>query len=71
MWTPGATQALNLIANGFAAASDGLGGEAAAPFRLGAGDEIVVTELEHHANLIPWQQLAAAHGRHAALDRPE
>jgi cysteine desulfurase/selenocysteine lyase len=62
VWTPGATQALNLIANGFAAASDGLGGEAAARFRLSPGDEIVVTESEHHANLIPWQQLAARTG---------
>ena len=62
VWTPGATQALNLVANGFAAASAGLGGEAAAPFRLAAGDEIVVTELEHHANLIPWQQLALRTG---------
>ena len=62
VWTPGATQGLNLVANGFAAASDGLGGEAAAPFRLGPGDEIVVTEAEHHANLIPWQQLALRTG---------
>jgi len=62
VWTPGATQALNLVANGFAAASDGLGGSDAERFRLGAGDEIVVTESEHHANLIPWQQLAARTG---------
>lgn len=62
VWTPGATQALNLVANGFAAASDGLGGLEAAPFRLSLGDEIVVTEAEHHANLIPWQQLAARTG---------
>lgn len=62
VWTPGATQALNLVANGFAAASDGLGGADAERFRLGAGDEIVVTEAEHHANLIPWQQLAARTG---------
>ena len=31
-------------------------------FALGPGDEIVVTELEHHANLIPWQELAARTG---------
>ncbi|MCR6713510.1 MAG: SufS family cysteine desulfurase [Demequina sp.] len=62
VWTPGATQALNLVANGFAAATDGLGGSDAERFRLGAGDEIVVTESEHHANLIPWQQLAARTG---------
>jgi cysteine desulfurase/selenocysteine lyase len=62
VWTPGATQALNMVANGFAAATDGLGGSDAERFRLGAGDEIVVTESEHHANLIPWQQLAARTG---------
>jgi cysteine desulfurase/selenocysteine lyase len=31
-------------------------------FHLKAGDSIVVTEMEHHANLIPWQQLAARTG---------
>jgi len=62
VWAPGATAAVNLVANGFAAASDGLGGDEAAQFRLGEGDEIVITELEHHANLIPWQQLALRTG---------
>ena len=33
------------------------------------GDEIVVTEAEHHANLVPWQELARPHGRRPALDR--
>ncbi|WP_437386053.1 SufS family cysteine desulfurase [Plantibacter flavus] len=71
VWTSGATAALNLIAGSFGNASAGLGGGAAAPFRLGPGDEIVVTELEHHANLIPWQQLAARTGatlRHLPVD---
>lgn len=31
-------------------------------FVLAEGDEIVVTELEHHANLVPWQELAAKTG---------
>jgi cysteine desulfurase/selenocysteine lyase len=31
-------------------------------FALSSGDRIVVTEMEHHANLIPWQQLAARTG---------
>ena len=31
-------------------------------FRLGPGDEIVVTEMEHHANLIPWQELCRRTG---------
>ncbi|MFF5793541.1 SufS family cysteine desulfurase [Paeniglutamicibacter sp. NPDC012692] len=58
VWTSNATEALNLITYSFANASAGLGGEAARRFALGPGDEIVVTELEHHANLIPWQELA-------------
>ncbi len=71
VWTSGATAALNLIAGAIGNASAGLGGAAAARFRLGPGDEIVVTELEHHANLIPWQQLAARTGatlRHLPVD---
>ncbi|MFX8012261.1 aminotransferase class V-fold PLP-dependent enzyme, partial [Acinetobacter baumannii] len=31
---------------------------------VGAGDEIVVSHLEHHANIVPWQQLAARKGAH-------
>ncbi|SDK15359.1 cysteine desulfurase [Cryobacterium psychrotolerans] len=62
VWTSNATEAINLVAYSFSNASLGLGGEAAARFRLGAGDEIVVTEMEHHANLIPWQQLALRTG---------
>ncbi len=46
----GTTEALNLAAHTV--------GEA----RLGAGDTVVVTEMEHHANLVPWQQTARRHG---------
>jgi cysteine desulfurase/selenocysteine lyase len=31
-------------------------------FRIGPGDEIVVTEMEHHANLVPWQELCRRTG---------
>ncbi|WP_167139810.1 cysteine desulfurase [Diaminobutyricimonas sp. TR449] len=62
VWTANATEALNLIAYGISNASLGRGGDAAAAFRFGPGDEIVVTELEHHANLIPWQELARRTG---------
>ncbi|WP_404289688.1 SufS family cysteine desulfurase [Glutamicibacter arilaitensis] len=58
VWTSNATEALNLIAYSISNASLGRGGEASARFRIGAGDEILVTEIEHHANLIPWQELA-------------
>ncbi|MEO6200975.1 MAG: cysteine desulfurase [Cryobacterium sp.] len=62
VWTSNATEAVNLVAYSFSNASLGLGGSAASRFRLGSGDEIVVTEMEHHANLIPWQQLALRTG---------
>ncbi|MCU1524455.1 MAG: cysteine desulfurase [Microbacteriaceae bacterium] len=62
VWTSNATEALNLVAYSFSNASLGRGGADAERFRLGAGDEIVVTEMEHHANLVPWQELAARTG---------
>ncbi|WP_260310101.1 family 2A encapsulin nanocompartment cargo protein cysteine desulfurase [Variovorax atrisoli] len=46
----GTTEAINLVAESW-------GGQ-----HLGEGDEIVVSNLEHHANIVPWQQLAAAKG---------
>ncbi|MFI2489183.1 cysteine desulfurase [Promicromonospora kroppenstedtii] len=62
VWQPGATAAINVVAYAFSNATLGRGGEAAAPFRLAPGDEIVVTEAEHHANLVPWQELCARTG---------
>ena len=50
IFTKSATESLNMIAYS-------LGNPASAP-HISAGDEIVVSEMEHHANLIPWQQLA-------------
>jgi len=54
VWTRNATEGLNLVA--FALSQYGVGGADAGPYTLRAGDEVVVTELEHHANLVPWQQ---------------
>jgi len=62
VWTSNATEGLNLLAYAMSNATLGRGGAAAGRFALGAGDEIVVTEMEHHANLIPWQELAARTG---------
>ncbi len=62
VWTSGATAGLNLIAYSIGNASLGRGGKAADRLALAAGDEIVVTESEHHANLIPWQELASRTG---------
>ncbi|UJP11394.1 SufS family cysteine desulfurase [Microbacterium sp. KUDC0406] len=62
VWTSNATEAVNLVAYSLSNASAGRGGAEAERLRLGPGDEIVTTEMEHHANLIPWQELAARTG---------
>jgi cysteine desulfurase/selenocysteine lyase len=46
----GATEAINLVAHGWGRST------------LVAGDEIILSHLEHHANIVPWQQVAAATG---------
>lgn len=56
IFTKSATESLNAIAYSFSNSVKG------SRFHLEAGDEIVVTEMEHHANLIPWQQLAKRTG---------
>jgi len=50
IFTKSATESLNFLAYSF--------GNKNSKICLKAGDEIVVSEMEHHANLIPWQQLA-------------
>ncbi|HQX75508.1 MAG TPA: cysteine desulfurase [Thermoflexales bacterium] len=50
VFTRNATEALNLLAYSYA------------PNALKAGDEIILTELEHHANFVPWVTLAKQHG---------
>jgi cysteine desulfurase/selenocysteine lyase len=62
VWTSNATEGINLVAYAFSNASLGRGAPASSRFVLGPGDEIVTTEMEHHANLIPWQELAARTG---------
>lgn len=62
VWTMNATAGINLLAYAFSNASLGRGGNAARRFALDPNDEIVVTELEHHANFVPWQELAARTG---------
>ena len=62
VWTSNATEAINLVAYSLSNASHGHGGAEADRLRLREGDEIVTTEMEHHANLIPWQELAARTG---------
>lgn len=50
IFTRGTTTALNLVASSYG------------PANVGEGDEIVITQLEHHSNFIPWQQLAKRTG---------
>jgi len=50
IFTKGTTESINFVAATWAME------------QLGSGDEIVVTEMEHHANLIPWQQVAKKTG---------
>ena len=50
IFTRGTTEAINLVANSWARP------------RLGPGDEILITWLEHHANIVPWQMVCAATG---------
>ncbi|MEU0492976.1 cysteine desulfurase [Nocardiopsis changdeensis] len=60
VFTKNATEAVNLVAYamGNAATAD----EGLRRFQVGPGDEIVVTEMEHHANLVPWQELCRRTG---------
>ena len=62
VWISGATMGLNLLAYAIGNATVGRGAPASARFALRPGDEIVTTAIEHHANLIPWQELAARTG---------
>ncbi|TCL04461.1 cysteine desulfurase CsdA [Sodalis ligni] len=50
VWTRGATESLNLVAQSYARP------------RLRPGDEIIVSEAEHHANLVPWLMVAQQTG---------
>ena len=49
IWTRGTTEAINLVANGLAE-------------KLKPGDEIMLSQMEHHANIVPWQMLAERTG---------
>ncbi len=56
IFTKSATESINLLAYSFG------NSKASSTFALQPGDEIVVSEIEHHANLIPWQQLCQRTG---------
>lgn len=50
IWTRNTTEGINLVSNTWGKAN------------IGPGDEIVVTQMEHHSNMVPWQLLAKANG---------
>ena len=60
VFTKNATESINLVA--YALGNAAFNGPESARFVVGPGDEIVVTEMEHHANLIPWQELCKRTG---------
>lgn len=64
IFTSGTTDALNILAQGMTLATEG------EPL-LRAGDEIIVSGLEHHANLIPWQQAARHTGARLRVLLPD
>ncbi|MGJ6965500.1 cysteine desulfurase [Streptosporangium sp. G11] len=57
VFTKNASEALNLVAYAF---GNPIGTDPR--FRLGPGDEIVISEMEHHSNIVPWQMLAQRTG---------
>ena len=63
VFTRNATEAINLVAYAFSnGAAGGGGGMPGGRFAIGPGDEVLVTEMEHHANLVPWQELCRRTG---------
>lgn len=54
VFTKNASEALNLVANVL--------GNASGEYHIGEGDEVVITEMEHHSNIVPWQLLAQRSG---------
>jgi cysteine desulfurase/selenocysteine lyase len=60
VFTKNATESLNLMAYAF---SNSVAGQAKDPrLDLREGDEVLITEMEHHANLVPWQELCRRTG---------
>ena len=54
IFTKNASEALNLVANALSWARG--------PLEVGEGDEVVITEMEHHSNIVPWQLLTERKG---------
>jgi len=54
VWTKGGTEAINLVAAGL--------GHSSGSLAIRPGDEIVITQMEHHANIVPWHMLRERFG---------
>jgi cysteine desulfurase/selenocysteine lyase len=54
VFTKNSTEAINLVARVL--------GDAVQPLGIGPGDEVLITEMEHHSNIVPWQQLCQRTG---------
>jgi len=62
VFTKNVSEGINLVAYAMGNATAGQPGGAGGRFRLGPGDEIVITEMEHHSNIVPWQLLCERTG---------
>jgi cysteine desulfurase/selenocysteine lyase len=69
VFTKNISEGINLVAYAMGNATSGAGSSQSGNnrpgsdrFRLGPGDEIVITEMEHHSNIVPWQLLCARTG---------
>jgi cysteine desulfurase/selenocysteine lyase len=60
VFTKNISEGLNLVA--YAMGNAATAGPEAERFKVGPGDEIVITEMEHHSNIVPWQLLAQRTG---------
>ncbi|MCO6007886.1 cysteine desulfurase [Actinoallomurus purpureus] len=60
VFTKNISEGINLVA--YAMGNAATAGPEAERFRVGPGDEIVITEMEHHSNIVPWQLLAQRTG---------
>jgi selenocysteine lyase/cysteine desulfurase len=53
----GGTEAINLVASSYGRAN------------IGAGDEVIISAMEHHAGIVPWQMLCDSRAQHCALSQ--
>jgi cysteine desulfurase / selenocysteine lyase len=60
VFTKNISEGINLVA--YALGNAATAGPEAERFRVGPGDEILITEMEHHSNIVPWQLLAQRTG---------